>query len=114
MHFSLIEIICNCVAHHFSFSFLAASFLILICLPVRTLNEDGGFDNNGWHRIHNAAIEGNATAIEKELDSGVSVDVEARGKYSSGQTPLFFAATFNKVDAMKFLLFRNANVNKAM
>src|SRR4051794_5684105 len=70
-----------------------------------------GFGSWGSHRIHVAAWEGDLEAILKELDAGVSVDVETRAP-DAGKSPLYFAAYANQPEAMKFLIERKANIDK--
>lgn len=71
-----------------------------------------GFDKYGYHRIHLAAAKGETKVLQKELDAGVSVDIECRGRYTAGQTPLYRAAVHSNTEAMKLLIERKANLNK--
>src|SRR5690348_7050529 len=71
-----------------------------------------GFRTEGLHRIHEAAAEGDVKAIQRELGSGVSVDIEGRGIWS-GATPLYMAARAGRTEAVIFLLEHcKANPNK--
>ena len=60
--------------------------------------------------IWKAAASGNIEAIKQHLGAGT--DVDAR-EPSGGSTPLLVAATFGRVEAVKFLIKEGANVNAA-
>jgi ankyrin repeat protein len=65
---------------------------------------------NGTTPLHLAARGGSVDAVAALLDHGA--DVNAR-EFRWGQTPLMFAATFNRVDAMKVLIKRSAGLDIA-
>src|SRR5690242_5844943 len=69
-----------------------------------------GFDNDGRHRLHIAAIEGDLKAVQDELKSGTDIDVESRDGLK--RTPLHVAAYCNKPEIVKFLVSKGANLNK--
>jgi uncharacterized protein len=54
-----------------------------------------------------AAGAGNAGAVERLLDAGVEIDAKERAR---GQTALMFAAAYNRVEVVKLLARRGANV----
>ena len=65
-------------------------------------------NTNGTTPLHLAARGGSADAVAALLDHGA--DVNAREFRRGGQTPLMFAAAFNRVDAMKVLIQRSAGL----
>src|SRR4051812_46665840 len=70
-----------------------------------------GFDKDGWHRIHYAADKGDLKTVKAELDKGVNVNIVIKG--NDGRTALFMAAANNQTEAMKELIRRGADVDKA-
>jgi ankyrin repeat protein len=54
-----------------------------------------------------AAGAGNADAVQRLLDAGVEIDAKERAR---GQTALMFAAAYNRVEVIRLLARRGANV----
>lgn len=61
----------------------------------------------GVQAIHFAADAGSVESVRALLDKGVDVNVKDA---THGRTPLIFAASKNRIDAMKLLISRGANV----
>lgn len=61
--------------------------------------------------IHNAAIAGNLEAIQKELDSGVDINVPVKGGdgWRRGSTALMWAARVGPIESVRFLLEKGAD-----
>jgi hypothetical protein len=67
---------------------------------------------SGSHKgaIHMAAWRGSLENVEYLLDLGCDINLVSQGQYSYGKTPLFFALTQNRDDAVRLLLQRGALV----
>ena len=70
--------------------------------------DQDGFDKDGWHRIHQAALEGNIDLVRAQLDAGTDVDLVTRNEFRS--TPLIAAAWRGHYDVAKLLMERKASV----
>jgi ankyrin repeat protein len=66
----------------------------------------GPFTGTGVQPLHLAAQAGNVEAVKALLDGGA--DINAKDK-THGRTPLIFAASQNRVDALTLLLARGAD-----
>jgi ankyrin repeat protein len=61
----------------------------------------------GKHAIHIAACSGSIDSMQWLLDHDIDVDI----KDGSGHTPLHWAAYYDEIDAVRFLISKGANVN---
>src|SRR5689334_2515508 len=68
-----------------------------------------GFDSNGWHRLHSAALYGDLAQVNSQLDEGVDINLCTRNNL--GRTCLHGAAAQQHVDVLKLLVERKANIN---
>ena len=77
--------------------------------------DSSGYDQYGYHRLHNIAIRGDIENARKELVQGTDVDVFkiAPSDITHGATPLRSAAQSDQPAMVKFLVENKASVNAA-
>ncbi len=93
-------------------------FVLIICMANRSDAQEVEIDTSGYlplfyegaleYNLTLAASLGYSTEIERLINAGAEVDVET----SEGVTPLYFAVTNRKLDAVKMLVNYGADVNK--
>ena len=64
---------------------------------------------NGWNAIQWASFMGNNKIIEYLISTGV--DINSPAETDSYQTPVMFAISNNKLETVKYLTEKNANLN---
>jgi ankyrin repeat protein len=93
-------------------------FALVFCLVNRLNAQEVEIDTSGYlplfydgaleYNLALAASLGYSSEIERLINAGAEVDVET----SEGVTPLYFAVTNSKLDAVKMLINYGADVNK--
>src|SRR5689334_15712910 len=78
-------------------------------LNLSQMFDPDGLNEEGYHRIHVAARKGDINAVQKQLDKGVSPDVETR---SGGYTALHYAVEKEHLDIIKLLAEHKATLDK--
>ena len=77
--------------------------------------DDGKFDEDGWHRIHYAAQDGDVKTVQEDLADGVEVDLRTRNH--AKETALHRAAIGGSLAIVKLIVERNSiarrNSNRA-
>ncbi|CAG5088607.1 Similar to RF_0381: Putative ankyrin repeat protein RF_0381 (Rickettsia felis (strain ATCC VR-1525 / URRWXCal2)) [Cotesia congregata] len=79
-------------------------FLIEQGLDVNVTEPDHGF-----RLLHHAATSSNTELVELLLENNAEIDA----KHHNGITPLFYAVTFGRINTVKLLMARGANINNA-
>jgi len=72
------------------------------------------FDANGWAAIHHAAFRGAIKTLDKllhDIDTDTSVLLELKTEDNLGSTPLQLAVTGGHIDAVRWLIDLEADVN---
>jgi hypothetical protein len=71
---------------------------------------DAAVDGSGKSALHHAAWRGCLANIEALLEHGADLERWSTGQYSYGKTPIFFALTRSRNDAVQLLVRRGANL----
>ena len=69
-----------------------------------------GFDDHGRHRVHHAVIDGDAKALQEELQKGVDV-ANTKCRNGSEAMPVHFAALHNRAPLIHLLAAHGANLD---
>jgi len=75
-----------------------------------TPKPDVNVSNTHWKALHGAAISGDAETINMLLDAGADINSRTLKRWGE-QTPLIWAVAHNKLESVKALLARGADVN---